>query len=183
MAQALGQTYSPLENIQKMGQEFVQQGLSNAGANYRAQLAESGADNRAQQARRDSLNDKKKEEKGLKQERLAYLGEMIDEQEMLIRAAGESGDPDQERRIPELQDNVMRVRKLLSLNPSLSTLTGLLERNKDRASLEFESAGGRGGLRKAKQEAEQKPTAPTPKKEEKKDGTTALASSRKTIKL
>ena len=82
----------------------------------------------------------------------------------------------------------MRVRKLLSLNPSLSTLTGLLERNKDRASLEFESASGRGGLiapknQQKQAQPEQKAKPAEAKKEEKKDGTTALASSRKTIQL
>ena len=189
VGQALGMTYSPLENIQKMSQEFVSQGLSNAGANYRAQLAEAGADSRSRTARNDAVRDKKNEERELKKEKIAYLSELVEEQEMLIDAASRSEDPEQLRRLPELQGNVMRVRKLLSLNPSLSTLTGLLERNKDRASLEFESASGRGGLVAPKPAAkpEQKALSPSPKKEEKKEekkeGTTALASSRKTIKL
>jgi hypothetical protein len=186
VGQALGQTYSPLENIQKMSQEFVQQGLSNAGANYRAQLAESGADSRYRMTRQDELKDKKAEARATKQQQIAYLGEMLAEQEMLIDAASQSGDPEQERRIPELQKNLGRVRRLLSLNPSTETLAGLLERNKERASMEVETAGARGGLRApqgggAKEPNKAKDGSASAGK--KKEGTRSLPSGRETISL
>ena len=197
VGQALGQTYSPLENMQKMSQEFVSQGLSNAGANYRemlneqganyrANLSEQGEDRRYKQAIRDAKNEKRATDEATKQQHVAYLGELIDEQQMLIEAASQSEDPEQLRRIPELQSNVMRVRKLLSLNPSLETLAGVLERNKDRASMEFETAAARGGLRaqkggEAKEPNKAKDGSNTAEK--KKEGTRSLPSGRETISL
>jgi hypothetical protein len=197
VGQALGQTYSPLENVQKMSQEFVSQGLSNAGANYRAQLGEQGANYRAElgeqsadrrykMTRRDELNEKKATQNATKQQQIAYLGEMLAEQEMLIDAASQSGDPEQERRIPELQKNMSRVRRLLSLNPSTETLAGLLERNTERASMEAETAGARGGLRAPQGGGAKEPNKAkdgSASTEKKKDGTRSLPSGRQTISL
>ena len=186
VGQALGQVYSPLENMQKMSQEFVQQGLSNAGENYRAELAEARADSRSQTARRDDMNDKKAEAKATKQKQMAYLGELLAEQEMLIDAASQSDDPEQLRRIPELQKNHARVRRLLSLNPSTETLAGLIERNTERASMEAETAGARGGLRSPQNGGAKEPNKAkdgSSSTEKKKEGTRSLPSGRETISL
>lgn len=186
VGQALGQTYSPLENIQKMSQEFVSQGLSNAGANYRAQLDVAGKESAYRMARRDDMNDKKAEAKSKKQQQMAYLGELLAEQEMLIDAASQSDDPEQLRRIPELQKNHSRVRRLLSLNPSTETLAGLIERNSERASMEAETAGARGGLRSPQNGGAKEPNKAkdgSSSTEKKKEGTRSLPSGRETISL
>ena len=186
VGQALGQTYSPLEGMQKMSQEFVSQGLANAGANYRAQLEVAGKESAYRTARRDDMNDKKAEAKSKKQQQMAYLGEMLAEQEMLIDAASQSDDPEQLRRIPELQKNHARVRRLLSLNPSTETLAGLIERNSERASMEAETAGARGGLRSPQNSRAKEPNKAkdgSSPSEKKKEGTRSLPSGRKTISL
>ena len=186
VGQALGQTYSPLEGMQKMSQEFVQQGLSNAGENYRANLREQGEDRRYQAARNDDMRDKKAEARATKQKQMAYLGELLAEQEMLIDAASQSDDPEQLRRIPELQKNHARVRRLLSLNPSTETLAGLIERNTERASMEAETAGARGGLRSPQNGRAKEPNKAkdgSSPSEKKKEGTRSLPSGREIISL
>lgn len=186
VGQALGQTYSPLEGMQKMSQEFVSQGLSNAGANYRAQLEVAGKESAYRMARQDDLKDKKAEAKSKKQQQMAYLGELLAEQEMLIDAASQSDDPEQLRRIPELQKNHARVRRLLSLNPSTETLAGLIERNSERASMEAETAGARGGLRSPQNGGAKEPNKAkdgSSPSEKKKEGTRSLPSGRETISL
>lgn len=186
VGQALDQTYSPLESMQKMSQEFVSQGLSNAGENYRARLAEAGRESAYRMARQDDLNDKKAEAKSKKQQQMAYLGELLAEQEMLIDAASQSDDPEQLRRIPELQKNHARVRRLLSLNPSTETLAGLIERNSERASMEAETAGARGGLRSPQNGGAKEPNKAkdgSSPSEKKKEGTRSLPSGRETISL
>ena len=186
VGQALGQTYSPLENVQKMSQEFVSQGLSNAGENYRAQLAESGENSRYWHGVQTGQKEKKDQDRATKKKQMAYLGELLAEQEMLIDAASQSDDPEQLRRIPELQKNHARVRRLLSLNPSTETLAGLIERNSERASMEAETAGARGGLRSPQNSRAKEPNKAkdgSSPSEKKKEGTRSLPSGREIISL
>lgn len=172
-----------------MSQEFVQQGLTNAGANFRALLDANARSMESQQNRNDERRKAANEKRALHKQQLAYLGELIDEQSMLAAAASQSGDPEQLRRLPELQKNIMRLQNIQKQGLAYETLAGILERNKDSESLEATTAAARGGLvaRKDKQKEskpQQEAESTEPKKEEKKnEGTTPLASSRKTIQL
>jgi hypothetical protein len=185
VAQALGQTYSPLEGMQKMSQEFVQQGLDNAGAYARQALSTGAQTAEYDMQRQGEKRAKKAEERQIKEEKMAYLTELLAEQEAIIDAAKESGDPEQQRRIPEVMKSMMRISEILSGNPSNATLTGILERNKDRAQLEIETAAKRGGLRQPKATQSESPPVKTGGGEEKKkdDGKRTVASSRKPISL
>lgn len=173
-----------------MSQEFVQQGLSNAGAMARqmvssgAQMAELGL------RRQDAMRSAEEEAEAEKQAKIAYLTELLAEQEALVAAADESNDPEQERRIPEVMKNMMRIRDVLSSNPTSATLSGILERNKDRAQLEAETAAKRGGLRQPNQAKGQSPEVKTGGTDSKKkddgkkdDGKRTVATARPTISL
>jgi hypothetical protein len=184
VGQALGQTYSPLENIQKMSQEFVQQGLSNAGANYRAQLAESGENSRYQRKRQDEDKKAKEEQRSNKAQQKGYLSELLEEQDSIIRNAQESQDPKQLARLPEVIKNKQRIERMLAGGLSYDTLAGMLARNAERSSMEYESAGERGALSKEKQPvAKTAPAQSEGKQEKKDDGKRPTASSRPPISL
>jgi hypothetical protein len=181
VGQALGQTYTPLENMQKMSQMFAEQGLSNAGAMRRQQVSTGAQDEKR------SADEQAEAEK---QAKVAYLTELLAEQEALVEAASESGDEEQQRRIPEVIKNMMRIQDVLSSNPSSATLSGILERNKDRAQLEAETAANRGGLRQPKQGKGQSPEVKTGGSDSKKkddgkkdDGKRTVATARPTISL
>jgi hypothetical protein len=171
--------------MQKMSQEFVQQGLSNAGQNYRTSMEVGARSMEAQQARNDERRRAENEKRALRKQQLGYLGELLAEQEALVEAAAESGDPDQESRIPEVRANILRIRQMLTAPADFNTLEGVLNRNKDRASLEFESVGDRGALRAPKGQKKEGPAVKTGggKEEKKDDGKRAVASSRKPISL
>ena len=185
VGQALDQVYSPLESMQKMSQEFVQQGLQNAGANYRASMEVNARSMEAQQARNDERRRASEEKRALRKQQLGYLGELLAEQEALVLAAEESGDPDQERRVPEVKANIARIRQMLTAPADFNTLEGMLKRNNDRASLEFESVGDRGALRAPKGQKSEGPAVKTGdgKQGKKDDGKRTVASSRKPISL
>lgn len=185
VGQALGQTYTPLENMQKMSQMFAEQGLSNAGAMRRQQVSTGAQMAELSMRRQDAMRSAAEEAEAEKQEKVAYLTELLAEQEALVAAASESNDPEQERRIPEVIKNMMRIRDVLSSNPSSATLSGILERNRDRAQLEAETAANRGGLRQPKQEKGQSPEVKTGGTDSKKkdDGKRTVATARPTISL
>lgn len=185
VAQALGQTYTPLENMQKMSQMFAEEGLSNAGAMRRQQVSTGAQMAEYAMQRQDSKKQKSEEEKQDREAKIAYLTELLAEQGALIDAANDSGDEEQIRRIPEVMKNMMRISEILNSNPSTATLTGILERNKDRAQLELETASNRGGLRKPKQGGQASEPVKTDggKDAQKSDGKRTVASSRKPISL
>ena len=186
VGQALGQTYSPLEGMQKMSQEFVQQGLQNAGANYRASMEVNARSMEAQQARNDERRRASEEQRAKRKQQLAYLGELINEQELLASAAMDSNDPEQIRRVPEVLKNVARMRGLLKAGTDYDTLEGILRRNTETESLEANTAGNRGALRapEQKEKPQEKPAGSQPKPEQKKEeGTRKVASSRNQISL
>ena len=174
--------------MQKMSQEFAQQGLNNAGAMRRQMVASGGQMGENQTARNEQRRAAKDEKRALHKQQIAYLGELIDEQSMLAASAAQSGDPEQLRRLPELQKNVMRLKNIQKQGLAYETLAGILERNKDSESLEATTAAARGGLvarkgQEKKSDSQQKPKEEKPKEEKKQEGTTPLASSRKTIQL
>ena len=188
VGQALGQTYTPLENMQKMSQMFAEQGLSNAGAMRRQQVSTGAQMAENQTARNEQRRLASEEQKSKRKQQLAYLGEIINEQEMLADAAMQSNDPEQIRRVPEVLKNVARMRGLLQAGTDYDTLEGVLKRNTETESLEANTAGNRGALRapqgdnKPKQEAT-KPQESKKPEEKKPEGTVKAPSSRKTIKI
>jgi hypothetical protein len=185
VGQALGQTYSPLENMQRMSQEFAKEGLSNAGA-MRRQMVSSGAQAaESQMARNEQRRAAQDEKKAQHRQNIAYLGELITEQEALAEAASASNDPEQIRRIPELLKNVNRMKGVLKAGVNYDTLSAMLQRNKDTESLEALTASARGGLRSKAQPKEEgkQPAEAKPKEQPKKEETRLKASARKTIKI
>ncbi len=88
-------------------------------------------------------------------------------------------------RIPEVRSNIARLKKMLMAPTDYSTLEGMLNRNKDRASLEFETVGERGALRRPKRQEGERPAVKTggEKEQKKDDGKRTIASARKQISL
>lgn len=186
VGQALGQTYTPLENMQKMSQMFAEQGLSNAGAMERQMVSTGGQMAENQMQRNEQRRAAADEQRSKRKQQLAYLGELINEQEMLADAAMDSNDPDQIRRVPEVLRNVARMKGMLQQGINFDTLEGILKRNSDAESLEAITAGNRGALRatEQKEKPQEKPAGSQPKPEQKKEeGTRKVASSRNQISL
>lgn len=186
VAQALGQTYTPLENMQKMSQMFAEEGLSNAGAMRRQQVSTGAQMAENQMARNEQRRAAADEQRAKRRQQLAYLGELINEQEMLADAALESEDQDQIRRVPELLQNVARMKSMLQQGINFDTLEGILKRNAETESLEAISVGNRGALRapQKSEKPQQKPAGTDAKPEQKKEeGTRKVASARKQIPL
>ena len=170
--------------MQKMSQEFVQQGLNNAGSMARTNAEISARSWEAQTNRNDERRQAYDEKQKLRKQQLGYLGELLAEQEALVDAAADSGDEEQIRRIPEVQANIERIRKMLSAPTDFNTLEGVLKRNVDRQSLEAETAGNRGALRKPQEGSSDTPTQkPEEKGKKKDDGTRLKPSARAPISL
>jgi hypothetical protein len=186
VGQALGQTYSPLENMQKMSQEFAQQGLNNAGQMRRQMVSTGGQMAENQMARSEQRRVASEEQRAKRRQQLAYLGELINEQEMLADAAMDSNDPEQIRRVPEVLRNVARMKGMLQQGVNYDTLEGILKRNTETESLEANTAGNRGALRapEQKEKPQQKHAGTQAKPEQKKEeGTRKVASARKQISI
>lgn len=182
VGQALSQKYAPLESMLDFSKNAFTTGISEAGSNYRAQLQESGATSRYERQRMDEAKKARLTEAGAREEQIGYLTELLAEQESIINNASESGDPEQLARIPEVMANRNRIMSLIKGGASYHTLEGMLKRNADRQSMEYESAGERGALKKPQQAVQPK----APKQVDgqvKDDGKRDKASARKPISL